>query len=351
MRFVIVFIFSLLTLASLSQIGGTSAYQFLNLTNSARVASLGGKNISIDDDDLNMVYHNPSLLNEEMDKNLVTNYIRYLPHTGINYGYAAYAAKFKEIGMLAGGIHYVNYGEFIRTDETGTITGDFRAAEYVLNIMWAYPLDSHFTTGVNVKPVLSSLERYNSTGILLDGGIRYTSSSRLTTVALVVRNAGTQIQPYRKGNYEPMPLDIQLGVSHKFKYAPLRINITAHHLEVLDMTYDNPNDEDSEPDPLTGETSDENKLEVFTDKALRHLIFSLEFMPLENFYIRAGYNYQRRQELKLDTRAYTVGFSWGFGLRISKFHLSYARATYHLAGASNHFSVCTDIGDFYKKAK
>ena len=56
---------------------------------------------------------------------------------------------------------------------------------------------------------------------------------------------------------------------------------------------------------------------------MRHLIFGIEFIPLDNFYLRAGYNYQRRQELKISNRTAMVGFSWGFGIRISKFHLSY----------------------------
>jgi hypothetical protein len=43
-----------------------------------------------------------------------------------------------------------------------------------------------------------------------------------------------------------------------------------------------------------------------------------------------------------------VGFSYGFGIKISKFHLSYGRATYHLAGASNHFSISTNFSSFYK---
>ena len=44
-----------------------------------------------------------------------------------------------------------------------------------------------------------------------------------------------------------------------------------------------------------------------------------------------------------------VGFSWGFGIKISKFHFSYGRATYHLAGGSNHFSLSTNLSDFYHK--
>ena len=57
-----------------SQIGGQNTYEFLNFTNSARIASLGGNQISIKDNDLNFVFSNPSLLTSSLDNNLVINY-------------------------------------------------------------------------------------------------------------------------------------------------------------------------------------------------------------------------------------------------------------------------------------
>ena len=72
-----------------AQIGGESTYDFLNLTNSARMAALGGNQIAINDStDLNVSYNNPSLLRPEMRNMLVMDYVAYF--VGINYGYAAY---------------------------------------------------------------------------------------------------------------------------------------------------------------------------------------------------------------------------------------------------------------------
>ena len=45
------------------------------------------------------------------------------------------------------------------------------------------------------------------------------------------------------------------------------------------------------------------------------------------------------------------GISFGVGIKISKFSLSYGRSTYHLGGASNHLTVVTNLGDFKKKGK
>jgi len=72
-------------------------------------------------------------------------------------------------------------------------------------------------------------------------------------------------------------------------------------------------------------------------------------MLTKNFFLRAGYNYQRRKELKIPEKRGATGFSFGFGFRIYKFHISYGRAVYHLAGPSNNFSVSMDLNSFYTK--
>ncbi|MBN2862303.1 MAG: hypothetical protein JXN62_04015, partial [Bacteroidales bacterium] len=53
-----------------AQTGGDNVYEFLNLTHSGLVASLGGSNVSLNTENLNLVYHNPALLNSTMNKSL-----------------------------------------------------------------------------------------------------------------------------------------------------------------------------------------------------------------------------------------------------------------------------------------
>jgi hypothetical protein len=126
--------------------------------------------------------------------------------------------------------------------------------------------------------------------------------------------------------------------------------VVAHNLQKPDLSYKNKSRGDfQEIDVVTGEPAGRGKIEDFADKFMRHMIFGVEFSPFKSFCLRGGYNYQRRSELKVQSRAAMVGFSWGFGLKISKFNLSYGRASYHLAGASNHFSLTTDFSSFYRK--
>lgn len=329
-----------------AQIGGTSTYSFLNITNSSRVAALGGQTICIDDNDLNLVYHNPALLNSHMDGDLALNYINYF--TDINYGYLSYAQNFDNIGLLSGGIHYINYGTFTEADENGVITSEFKAAEYALLISYAKPLfDSLFTLGITVKPILSTFEKYTSFGIAADIGAKYTNKEGLFTAGLVIRNLGIQLVQYTDER-ETLPLTIQLGISQKLKHAPFRFVLVADQLQQFDLTYSDPLD-NATIDPITGEEVSESLVDQYADMIMRHLIIGLEFIPLDNLFIRAGYNYRQRQELKIDTKTSTVGFSWGFGIKISRFTIDYGRARYHLAGATNHISIKTNLNSFYKK--
>jgi hypothetical protein len=328
-----------------SQIGGKHAYEFLNLVSSPRVAALGGKCVSLMDEDLSLTYHNPSLLNEEMQNHLSINYVSYFAN--INYGYIAYSTKYSKKATVSAGIQYINYGDFTAADANGTITGSFTAAEYAFNITYAQPIDSFLYVGADVRPIFSVYERYQSIGLSTDLGITYRNPHNLRTIALVVRNFGSQLKPYYNSAYESLPFEVQLGFTQQLRYAPLRISITAQHLETPDMSIAAAEDANTS---TANAKPGKSKLEVISDQVMRHLIFGAEFFPLKNFYIRAGYNYQRRQEMKIDTRAATVGFSWGLGLSIKWLQINYGRATYSLAGASNHFSISANLSAFYKKA-
>ena len=85
--------------------------------------------------------------------------------------------------------------------------------------------------------------------------------------------------------------------------------------------------------------------ENFTKQLLRHVILGIEILPSKNFTIRAGYNYQRRQELKFEEKLSTVGLSAGFGIKIKRFHFDFATTRFHLAGTSNLFSLSVNLNN------
>ena len=319
-----------------AQIGGEYTYDFLNLTNSARMAALGGNQVALSDpSDLNVSYNNPSLLMSDMKNQLAVNYVDYF--AGINYGYAAYSFGTPLPGNFAVGMHYINYGKFIEALASGEKTGaTFNAAEYALNIIWSNQYNQ-FTYGINLKPILSSFENYQSIGLAADLGLSYFSKSQNTVLALVARNIGTQITTYYDGaEKESIPFDLQVGISQRLSHAPIRFAATLQHLQKWDL---------AQPEEDNSGTTTVYKEDNFTKKFMRHLLLGVELLPSPNFTLRAGYNYQLRQEMKLDEKMSTVGFSWGFGFRISRFQINYGSARYHLAGASNLISVSINLND------
>lgn len=326
------------TLISRAQIGGEATYQFLELTNSARIAALGGVQIALSDpDDLNMPFYNPALLHQNMNNVLLVNYVNYM--ADINYGYASYSPRIKLPGTFAVGMQYINYGDFKEATETGELTGNFfKAAEYALNLMYANNYN-RLNYGINIKPVYSAFESYQSLGIAADVGVVFTSDEGFTTVAVVARNIGGQLTTYYEdGNKEPIPFNMQTGISTRLKHAPVVLSLTMQHLTNWDLAW-------NESDDNLDLESWYERQEGFAKQIMRHAVLGLEILPSENFTLRAGYNYQRRQELKFEERLSTVGFSMGFGLKIRRFTLDFATSRFHLAGSSNLFSLAINLNE------
>ncbi len=336
-KYYLIILFSFTFLAAKAQIGGEYTYQFLELTNSARIAALGGSQIALSDStDLNLPYNNPASLHKSMEDKVLVNYVNYM--ADINYGYASYSKSFDSIGNFALGIHYINYGKFLEATEFGELTGnEFKAAEYAFHLFYS----NHYKRvnyGVALKPILSVFESYQSFGLAADFGVSIASKSKYTNVSLVARNVGSQITTYYEdGNYEKIPLNVQAGISRRLKHAPINLALNMQYLNRWDLgTPDPENSSDDELDFFQREES-------FGKQIMRHIVLGVEILPSENFVIRAGYNYQRRQELKFSERPGMVGFSAGFGLKIKRFHLDYAISQYHLAGSSNLFSLAINL--------
>ncbi len=326
------------------QTSGEYVYTFLQLTNSARVAALGGVNVSICDDDINLVFHNPAILSAGMNQNINLNYVNYF--AGINYGYASYAFTREGLGNFAGGIHYVDYGTFERTDQYGNVDGSFRASEYALNLVYSRTLvDTFLTVGLNLKPIFSVYEQYTSLGLAADLGLLYHNPRSLTSAGLVLKNMGFQITSFT-GTREKVPFEIQAGITQGLAHAPFRFSIVLQHLERWDLTYDKPVEENYFLDSGEEQVS---RFDEFADKLMRHAVFGTELLLGESFHFDLGFNYKRRQEMKMEEWPGMVGFSWGFGFRIKRFHVAYGRSRYHLAGGTNHFSITTDLSTFYRK--
>lgn len=339
----IVVIGLIFSIQALAQTGGLTTYKFLNFTNSARVAALGGNFLAVHDHDLSLALANPSLISPQMNRTLSLNFLDHA--AGTSSGFASYGFKLNKLGNFAATMQYYNYGKSDNTDEFGEKLGQFSAGDYAFNLGWGRMLDSVFSIGANLKMIYSGLETYNSLGMAVDVAGSYIPNETFCA-SVLFRNIGRQLTAYSLYGVEPLPFEIQAGISKKLAHVPFRYSILLQHLEKWDLAYTDPY---ATVDPFTGEAVKESGLDAFTRNVMRHIVIGGEFIPAKFLSIRLGYNYLRREEMKVETRPGSVGFSWGIGLQVSKFKFSYARAAYHLTYSPNFISVSTNLGEWSKK--
>ncbi|MCU4162555.1 type IX secretion system protein PorQ [Carboxylicivirga caseinilyticus] len=325
-----------LTLSLSAQQAGTYTYDFLNLANSARIGALGGNQVGMGDDDVNLMFNNPSVLTSAISNNLTISYVPYVSE--VNIFYTGYAHHIENIGTFGVGIHSINYGTFNRADEEGNLQGTFSASEYAIQLSYAKMLSPNLNLGISMKPIISSFEQYNSFGLAADIGMMYKSTDQLFSAGLVVKNLGSQITTYNN-TYESIPTDLQIGIAKKLAHAPFRLALTAQDLLDWNLKYTVNN---GSGDVIEGEGNNGNGF----DQLMRHMVIGIEFIPSENFWVDFGYNHRRRKELSIGSKMSTVGYSWGFGFKVYKFKFAYGSARYHLSGTSNHFTLTARLSDF-----
>ena len=331
------------SIQSFAQTGGYVAYDFLRKPNSARIAALGSNFLTIYDHDLSLALANPSLISPKMANKLSLNIVDDL--AGINYGFVGYGFNLAKLGSFAGSMQYINYGKSDLINEYAEKLGQYNAGEYAFNLGWGRMLDSVFSIGANFKMIYSGLEIYHSFGLAVDVAGSFVPNETFCA-SIVFRNIGRQLTSYSSYGPEPLPFEIQAGISKKLAHVPFRYSILLQHLEKWNIGYTDPNEQ---VDPITGVATKTSGIDAFVNNAMSHIVFGGEFIPAKFLSFRLGYNYLRRKEMKIVTRPGMVGFSWGIGLKVSKFDFSYSRAAYHLAGSPNFISISTNLGDWSKK--
>jgi hypothetical protein len=319
------------------QIGGKSIFPFLNLVASPRQAALGGKPITIYDEDVNQVHFNPATLNVEMDNHLSLNYGSLFNE--VSYGTASYAYTYdRHLQTLQIGLNYVNYGKFDGYDSSGVATATFTGSEIAMSLGYAYSIpNTKIHIGTNVKLISSALENYTSFGGAVDIGVIYINESNDTNWGLVIRNIGTQFTTY-SGTNEKFPLEITAGVSQQLENVPIRWHFTFENLQQWNLSFSNP---ERATTTIDGVESPEKV--SFINNTLRHTVLGIELFPKRAFNIRLGYNFRRSQELKILEQRSFSGISLGFGLKMNKLKFNYSYSKYTLAGNTSLFGLIIDF--------
>ena len=287
-----------------------TVYNFLRLPVSAHAAALGGDNITIDDDDLALVFHNPALLNNVTDRTLDLNVMTYME--GSVTGSAAFAKAAGERGTWAVGGQFMSYGTMRETNASGEQTGEFSAKDVCLTGTFTYALTNRISGGITAKAIASYIGSYSSTAMGVDLGLNYFDSDRQWSVSAVARNLGGQLSAY-EDDFERLPLDLQIGVTKRLIGSPLRLSASLVRLN--DWEYG----------------------------IGRHIVVGADLILSSQFYVAVGYNALRAAEMSIATddegsSAHGAGLSLGAGMHLQRLSLHVAYARYHVSSNSLLFN-------------
>jgi len=329
-----------LPLALFSQDGGQSAFSFINIEHSPRIEAMGGNAIAIFDSDVCLSERAPSLLNSTMNNELAFTFCDYF--SDINLFSFSYARELKKVAVLGISLKAINYGTFERNDEAGYNQGEFTANDQVLTIGIGKKLNEKFTLGLNINILNSIYDTYNSLALSSNISSTYYHSEKRFTSTLLFKNIGRQLNAY-SSDREKLLFEIQFALSKELNHLPFRYHLSYNNINNFDI---------KSPYKLTEQTNIETgeleiKEESIAKTALRHIIIGGELNPLrKSLFLRAGFNFQRRFDMTTVTRPLMVGFSWGIGLKVSKYRFDYSRSSYHLSGTPNNFSIATNLSTF-----
>jgi len=319
-------------------------YKFLTLPNSAAVSALGGANVSLQNSDVNMVYQNPALLSGDVHKNISLNFVSYI--SDIKYGSVAYAQNIDSISHWALGVNYMNYGSIEGYSEYDVSDGLFSAGDLCLNLTYSRLLTKNIMAGITLKPIYSYIETYYSFGLAVDVGGNYYDPENDFSIGLALKNVGVQFNGYdsQEGTErrEPLPWDIQIGVTKRLAHAPFRFSVTYVHLNQWNLNYYR---EPSQNNSTLTVPGDSEKI-CWEDMLFRHLIIGAEFIPSNSFHASVAYNHRRSQEFALPGTKSINGFSFGVGINVYKFALGAAYAQYAASGNTISLSLSTSLNSF-----
>lgn len=304
---------------------GTRVYEFLNLTNSAKQAAVGGYNVTSWDNDPNNALANPALMNTEMHGQFGINYVSYIAEIKNASFSGVYQISDYDFVSVHG--QYVDYGDMVGTDEVGNITNNFKAKDAAITLGYAREIADYWTIGANLKYINSSIETYKSSAIAADLGISYHDFDDKIKVGLVFKNIGKQIETY-SGTSEKLPFQVNFGVSHELEYVPLELSLTLHDLQKFDIS----------------QTYNKSGQEINTGRKIAdHIAVGAELFPGKDFNLRLGYNFKRGNELAVDGIRSFSGLTYGFGIRLNAFRIEFGHSNYHTSGGANHFSLLINL--------
>lgn len=298
----------------------TSVFNFLNLPTSAHTTALGGRNISLIEDDASLIFQNPALLACVSDNSLNLNFMTYM--RGSKTGSASFSRIAGERGTWGVGVQFVGYGNMKGTLETGEELGDVRALDMAISGMYSYSLSERWVGAATGKIIYSKYADYTSCGLAVDLGLNYYDEEHDFSVSAVAANLGGQVKAFGE-DHERLPFNLQLGFTKSLGHAPIRFSVTMVDISRWSSKY----------------YYHVSKKPKGGSILMNHFCVGVDIIPTKQFYVAAGFNFRRAYEMKAAGSSHAAGLSAGAGLNIKKFKLGLAYAKYHVSAPTLSVSL------------
>ncbi|RAJ02202.1 hypothetical protein LX64_03211 [Chitinophaga skermanii] len=306
------------------QLGGAQTFSFLQLPTSAHLTALGGTATAWQSNDIAFGIQNPALLRPSMHTHLQVNYADYF--AGVKYTNLATAFYFDHIATtFATSLQYIHYGQMAYTDETGQVNGQFAPVDFAWQVSAGRQYLSRWYYGASLKFIQSKYQEFTSNGFAVDVGLSYIDTANGLQVSVVAKNMGTQLKKAGSSS-EPMPFDLQAGISKRLAHVPLQVSASFRKLYKFDSAVKS--------------TQGEESLQTGTfDRVMQHIVLASGLTIAKYVAVDVAYNHQQRVELATMQQKGLSGFSLGVGILLQKMQLYYGRAMYQRNQAYNHIGI------------
>ncbi len=302
-----------------------AVFSFVQRPANARIAGLGGVNVSLADRDQSAFISNPVLTGDTLAGFASAGYQFFSGGIGqAGFSWSPVVGKF---GMISFGIQHIGYGSITSYDASGNELGEFNARETALYVSKQRML-GNYRFGASFKVISSAFAGFRATALAVDLGGLFVHPDKDFTIGLVIRNAGFVVSDYTEDSESSLPFDVQVGTTFKPEFMPIRFSVTASRLTDYDqVTY--VNNQPAEPRVL--------------DKVFRHFNFGAEVLVHRNVNVLIGYNYGLHQELKLDNAGGGAGVALGIATQISVVNFVFSRLTYVAGSPAYNFTLSTNV--------
>jgi len=284
---------------------GTSAFPFLKINLGARAVGMGGAFTGLADDE-SALYYNPAGIASFEERRFIAGYHNYF--ADMQSGFLGYTNQLGERLYWGGWVSYLNYGEFIETDSTGLILGDFSGGDILAAFTLAVKQGHNFALGGTIKLIYERVHEYSASGVAVDLAAKYSSDRGRFGAGLMIQNLGKQLSALGVEKYR-LPLTVRGGVSVRPRAFPLIV---------------------------AGDVI----LPVDNDVVVALGVDYYEFKP---FYARIGWNSFGSNFRGADSDDTWAGLSLGVGFDYGKMHIAYAYSPSADLGQSHRVTLTGGI--------